>query len=257
MKSIGFIGGGRVATILLKGFEKAGVKTGQISVYDTSLPVLTLLEKEFPRVSVSATDPAAAAGSDLVLLALHPPVLSGSLGEISHLIKKDALVLSLAPKITLQALSGALPGHTRIARMIPNAASYSCKGFNPVAFHPEAGQAVKEDLLKLFSPLGAMPEVREDLLEAYAMISAMGHTYFWFQFQELLDLAIGFGMSREEAFTAVKEMLEGTMETYFNAGLSYEKLTDLVPVKPMVPAEEEIRTRYRELLGGLYLKIHP
>jgi pyrroline-5-carboxylate reductase len=49
---------------------------------------------------------------------------------------------------------------------------------------------MKAIVKELMLPLGSLPEVAEPRIEAYAMISAMGHTYFWPQIQKLKELAI-------------------------------------------------------------------
>jgi pyrroline-5-carboxylate reductase len=99
--------------------------------------------------------------------------------------------------------------------------------------------------------------VEEPKIEAYAMISAMGHTYFWFQVQKLKELAVEFGMDEEEAKDVVSEMLWGTTETLFNSGLSYAEVADLVPVKPLGDVEETIKGYYDQYLKALFGKIRP
>jgi len=256
MRTIGFIGGGRITTILLEGFKKAGIHFEGVNVYDTDPKVLVQLEKNFPGINCSSSDPSLAAASELLMLALHPPVLMENLEKIRTYCSSTTCFISLAPKITIKALSSALGAYTNIARMIPNAASYCCAGHNPVSFHAGFSEVLKKDLMDLFAPLGSLPVVDEDKLEAYAMISAMGHTYFWFQFQELLTLAREFGMQEKEAEKAVKEMVNGSVEAFFSSGLNFEQVNDLIPVKPMAAAEEDIRAFYREHLTALYRKIH-
>ncbi len=75
-----------------------------------------------------------------------------------------------------------------------------------------------------------MPEISDSKIEAYAVISAMGHTYFNFQLQKLKELAVSFGMDEDEASKAITYMFWGTTETLFNSGLSYSEVADLVPV---------------------------
>jgi pyrroline-5-carboxylate reductase len=43
MKTIGFIGGGRITRILLNGFKNADIKFEKISVYETDIMVLNQL----------------------------------------------------------------------------------------------------------------------------------------------------------------------------------------------------------------------
>jgi len=89
------------------------------------------------------------------------------------------------------------------------------------------------------------------------MISAMGHTYFWFQLEKLKELAISFGMEEQEAKDVISDMLWGTAETLFNSGLTYDEVVDLVPVKPLGEIEETIKGYYDLYLTALFSKIRP
>ena len=257
MKTIGFIGGGRITRILLNGFENASVAFGKISVYETNESVLNALKADYPQIDTSNTDSSDAASSDWVFIALHPPVLMEVLTTIKNPIKQDALVISFAPKITLDKIQSLLPGRLNFARMIPNAGSYLNKGYNPVCFSKNTDKKVREDFLFTFEKLGKVPVVPEMHLEAYAMISAMGHTYFWFQIQQLKELGLTYGLSDAETNETISAMLWGTAETLFNSGLTYDEVIDLVPVKPMAEHENTIKDYYRTCLNGLYQKIKP
>ena len=57
--------------------------------------------------------------------------------------------------------------------------------------------------------MGRWPEVEERTLEAYAILTGMGPTYFWYQWQALRDLAGQFGLSAEQADDALRHMIEG------------------------------------------------
>ena len=97
--------------------------------------------------------------------------------------------------------------------------------------------------------------VPEETLEAYAILTAMGPTYFWFQWQALRDLAGAFGLSSEATDRALRAMLDGAIRTLFDAGLTPEQVMDLVPVKPLAEAEPQILRVYRETLPGLHARL--
>lgn len=257
MKTLGFIGGGRITRILLNGFKNASVSLGRISVYETNESVLNALKVDYPQIETSGTDSSKAASSDWVFIALHPPVLMETLTAVRNSIKDTALVVSLAPKITIDKLRSVLPQVTNLARMNPNAGTYVNKGYNPISFAPSADKKVIEEFLGTFEKLGKVPVVQENQIEAYAMISAMGHTYFWYQLQQLKELGLSYGLTENEANKTISEMILGTTETLFNSGLNYEKVVDLVPVKPMAEHENTIREYYKTCLNGLYQKIRP
>ena len=85
----------------------------------------------------------------------------------------------------------------------------------------------------------------------------MGHTYFWFQLQQLKEMAQTFGLSETEAVQAIMAMLHGTAVTLFESGLKYEDVINLVPVKPMAPHEAAIKEFYQTSLNAIYQKIKP
>jgi pyrroline-5-carboxylate reductase len=257
MKTIGFIGGGRITRILLQGLKNAGISFERIFIYETSEMVLNALKSDFPQIDASAKDALEAASSDWVFIALHPPVLIETMKSLKDYIKKDALLISLAPKITLEKLQALLPNIQNMARMNPNAGTYVNRGFNPVCFARTANKTITGEFTDVFEKLGNVPIVREDQMEAYAVISAMGPTYFWFQLQQLKELAQSFGLSEKEARETISVMLMGTADTLFHSGLKYDDVINLVPVKPMAPYETAIKEFYETSLNGIYQKIKP
>jgi pyrroline-5-carboxylate reductase len=257
MRTLGFIGGGRITRILLNGFKNANVSFGKISVYETNETVLNNLKADYPQIETSGIDSSKAASSDWVFISLHPPILMETLNGLKNSVKKDSLIVSLAPKITIDKIKSVLPDVPNLARMNPNAGTYVNKGYNPVFFAPSAAESVRNEFLEIFEKLGKVPVVPENQIEAYAMISAMGHTYFWYQLQQLKELGLSFGLSESEANETISAMLWGTTETLFNSGLNYDKVIDLVPVKPMAEHENTIKEFYKTSLNGLYQKIKP
>jgi pyrroline-5-carboxylate reductase len=128
MKTLGFIGGGRITRVLLNGFKNANVLLEKITVYETNVTVLSALKADYPQIEISDTDSSKAASSDWVFIALHPPVLMDALNAVKNAIKKDALVISLAPKITINKIKSVLSDVPNLARMNPNAGTYVNKG---------------------------------------------------------------------------------------------------------------------------------
>ena len=252
-KSIGFIGAGRVAHIMLGGWQKANTRLGSVRVYDPSPEALDALKKAFPAIEVASE--AEAAGQSLVFLAVHPPMMEALLARIAPVLKSDAVVVSLAPRVRFPALQAKLGGFSRVARMNPNAPSIVGAGFNPVSFASGLPSDARAALLALMAPLGDSPEVDDALIEVCAVISAMGPTYFWFQFETIRQLAGEFGMSPELAQDAVRRMLHGAVETLFDGSLPPERVMDLVPVKPLAPDEAAIIGMLRDRVGAIHAKL--
>jgi pyrroline-5-carboxylate reductase len=255
--SIGFIGGGRITRIFLTAFKNASLTFSRVTVYDPQETVLQDLETRFPGIITTSADLKAAGEANMVFLAIHPPAIPETLARIRECLKEDAIVISLAPKFTIDKMSELLGGFGNLVRINPSASTIINKGLNPVFFSPSISGADKEKVGALMAHLGLMPEVAEAKIEAYAMISAMGHTYFWPQIQRLKELAVSFGMNDREAISVIKEMLTGTSETLFDSGLTYTEVTDLVPVKPLAEVESAITGFYDQYLTALFKRITP
>ena len=253
-KSWGFIGAGRVTRILLEGFKRADRLPEHIVVYDINPEVTIQLQNQYPGIAKADT-PAEAAQQDYVFLALHPPAMNSGMDAVRNDLNKDAIVISLAPKFTIEKLTGGLAGFARVARWLPNAATCIGHGYNPCAFSLSLSPVEQAELSSLFSSVGDCIRVTEEKIEAYAMIIAMGPTYFWFQWQKLFELGKGFGLSEEELKAGIPAMLNGAVQTYFASGLTPDQVIDLIPVKPMVEDESTIKTAMETRLTALYQKL--
>jgi pyrroline-5-carboxylate reductase len=254
-ESIGFMGGGRITRIILGGLQRAGKFPHKVVVSDTNAVVLARLMKEFPDIISSGSDNSGPAACDMVMVSLHPPVLMEALQQVKSVIKPGTVVVSLAPKLTLSKLSAILDRHARIVRMIPNAPSIVNRGYNPVVFSRAIPTAEKTAMMGLFELLGECPEVPEKNLEAYAILTAMGPTYLWFQWQALMDLGRSFGLREEALREGIGKMIEGAMLTMFASGLKPGDVMDLVPVKPLAEDEDAIRDMYTNRLSALFNKL--
>jgi pyrroline-5-carboxylate reductase len=254
-ETLGFIGGGRITNIFLQAFKGANVSFSKIVIFDPDTESLRKLQNNYSQIECESLDIESASRSDFVILAVHPPILLEILTEIRPFLKDDAIVVSLAPKITIKKIAQLLNGFQNIARVNPSATGIINQGINPVAFANALSDNQKENLLDLLHILGKAPIVEESKIEAYAVICAMGSTYFWFQLQQLKMLAISYGMDEKEAEETISEMINGTVSTLFNSNLTPEEVMDLVPVKPIGEYEETIKSFYLAKLNAIYEKI--
>lgn len=253
--SIGFIGGGRITKIFLQAFKNADFEFESVKVYEPNAETLEKLSTVFPQIEKSETA-AATASQQIVFLAVHPPVMMETLQNIKEAVGKETIVISLAPKITIEKMASVLPTK-KLVRMIPNATSFINKGFNPVAFSTGFEEKEKKQLLKLLKVLGKTFETEEAKLESYAIVSAMLPTYFWFQWLEIERIAKETGLSVDEARKTVKSTMKRAVNLYYNSGLTPTEVMDLIPVKPIGDVETEITDILDTKLMALYGKLKP
>ena len=253
--SLGFIGGGRITKIFLQAFANKKAEFQSIVVFDLNAELLVALKKQFPQIII-AQNLQQVASQSTVFIALHPPVIMETLDKIADVVCEETIFISLAPKITLEKIASKIKT-TNLARMIPNATSYINEGYNPVTFARGFSENEKSDVKQMLQLLGNTFEVAESKLEAYALISAMLPTYFWFQWNELNKLGIQMGLSEAESKASVQQTLIAAINLMFNSELSPENMMDLIPVKPIGDHQAQILEIYQNKLITLFEKIKP
>lgn len=254
--SVGFVGGGRVTRVILGGWQRAGEVPDDVVVCDVDGAALERIEALGTTARVVEGGIEEAAVCRVVFLAVHPPVVRSISGTLSAAVGRETIVVSLAPKLTIAALSSMLGGFARVVRVLPNAASLVGAGYNPVVFGDGVPAADRAEVAALLAPLGEAPEVAESELEAYAILTAMGPTYFWPQLYQLVALAEEFGLAKTPACIGLERMLSGAVAT-MRAGLSLEEAMGLVSARPLASLEPQILEGYRVTLKKLYEAIKP
>jgi pyrroline-5-carboxylate reductase len=255
LKSIGFIGGGRITKIVLQAMANKQIELPSVQVCDTNQEVLNTLQQQFPKIQTTASCEFTAK-KEIVVIALHPPVIMETLERIKNSVAEKTQVVSFAPKISIEKIASKL-AIKNIVRIIPNATSYINEGYNPVAFSAEFSSIDKQSLLEMLKTMGETFVVEESKLEAYAIVSAMLPTYFWFQWKEIQNLGIQMGLNESENKETVEQTLLAAIKLLYNSDLDYNEVIDLIPVKPIGEYEAQISEIYRSKLMGLFEKIKP
>ena len=248
---VGFIGGGRIVSALLYRLTTCCWPLRGLCVSDADVTVRTSLLSRFSDLEV-VRDNAVPASRRYVFLALHPKDVDETLAEIAPHLKEDAVLVSLVPSVTFAHLQALLGGFGRLARLMANAPSAVGAGYNPVCFAEGLDRKEREELQDLFSCFGAHPTVPESTLEGYTMLTALGPTYFWFQWQLLRELGHGFGLGAAETDAGLSAMLDGARRLMFDSGFGPDEVRELSSLTPLADAEPAIVASYRRELSALF-----
>jgi pyrroline-5-carboxylate reductase len=254
-KSLGFIGGSKSTSMLLRGFMNRDVKFKRIVVADSNPIVFEGLKSDFP--DIRADSVAVAAGQDIVFLALEQSLLMDTLALINNEFRENTIVVSLVRNINIAKLSLRLGKISRIARVLPSPATYINEAYTPVSFSPGFPANDKDTVMKLFGHLGRVVEVPEDKLETYSIMSAILPAYFWYQWKELVNMGREIGLSEEETIDFISESVSSSLHMNYRAGLSEDQVVDLMPVSPIQENDSEVREAYRRRLIDLYRRYKP
>lgn len=248
---VGFIGGGRIVRVILGGWRRAGFSPGEIVISDPDPGALSRIEALDLEAKAIRDGNSQAAAQPFLFLAVHPPVIRTLGPELSPVLGSNTVIISLAPKLTIAALSDLFGGFARIVRAIPNAPSIVGAGYNPVTFAEELPTADRSSVIDLLAPLGQSPEVPEPELEAYAILTATGPTYLWPQLYQLVGLSTEFGLPPDASLDGLEAMLNGAIAA-MRAGFGLEEAMGLVSGRPLASLEPVITEGYEQKLRKVY-----
>jgi len=226
---VGFVGGGNMATALIKGFVGAGLyKPAQICASDVDATKRAQLKRRLG-VAATADNAALVRGSKVIVLAVKPQILGAVLAEIAPLVAPRHLVISIAAGVPTGRLEAGLGAQARIVRVMPNAPALLGKGMAVVVRGRWAGAADERLALKLMGAVGkarAVPEER--LLDPVTGLSGSGPAYVYRFAEALIEGGVASGLTRELAAELALQTIRGAAAMLQEAGETPQRLREMV-----------------------------
>jgi pyrroline-5-carboxylate reductase len=226
---IGFLGAGKMATALARGWLNAKLVTPEQVLAADPLPeARDAYQKATGGLRVHADNRQVVAGSDVLLLAVKPQNLTAVLGEIRASLSARHLVVSIVAGATLRQLGDGLGPERRLVRVMPNTpcllgASASAYAPGPTAT-PEDVQLVD----RLLNAVGRAFRVPEKLLDAVTGLSGSGPAFVYVMIEALSDGGVKMGLPRDVATTLAAQTLLGAARMVLETGLHTGALKDMV-----------------------------
>lgn len=228
--TIGFLGAGKMATALAKGFLHAGlVEASQLVAADPAPAARDHFQAETGGRTVAANR-SAAQPSDVLILATKPDLVAAALSEISDDLAQNPnrLILSIAAGITLSKLEALVPAGVRVIRVMPNTPALIGAGAAGYALGARATAADGELAQQLLSAVGLALPVKESLLDAVTGLSGSGPAYVYQFIEALSDGAVAAGLPRDVATRLAAQTVLGGAKMVLETGLHPGALKDQV-----------------------------
>ncbi len=226
--SIGFLGAGRMATALARGFVVSGVaQPGKIVASDV-YPAARASFSEEVGARTTESNAEAVQDSQVVVLAVKPHQVVDALKEIAPDFSGDKLLVSIAAGVTLDQLQACLPEGARAVRVMPNTPALvgaSASGFALGSSATLDDAALTERLL---SSVGVAFQVKEELLDAVTGLSGSGPAYVYLMIEALSDGGVAAGLPRDIATKLAAQTLLGGAKMALETGQHPGALKDMV-----------------------------
>lgn len=223
--ALGVIGGGVMAEAIIS-------RAIASSVYD---PATILVSEPQPqrreywqqeyKVKVTA-DNNQVMTADTVLLAVKPQILSKVVAALDG-SDNHPLILSILAGVTLEKLETAFPD-CLIVRIMPNTPATVGAAMSAIAFSENVSEAQQEVAYKLFSAVGEVVTVPENLIDGVTGLSGSGPAYVALMVEALADGGVAVGLPRAIAQQLAIQTVLGTAKLLQETDLHPAILKDRV-----------------------------
>jgi pyrroline-5-carboxylate reductase len=225
---IGFLGAGRMAEALARGFLAAKlVEPADLYAHDVSEDRL----KFWRQAGLGATpggNVSVCNSADVLFIAVKPQSVNSLLSEIAGDVTANQLVVSIAAGVTIDSLERGLNAKRRIIRVMPNTPCLVGAAASGIA----AGATAKsEDLklvVKLFESVGVARVLPESLLDAVTGLSGSGPAFVFAMIEAMSDGGVRAGLPRDAATALAAQTVLGAAKMVLETGKHPGELKDAV-----------------------------
>jgi pyrroline-5-carboxylate reductase len=224
---IGFLGAGKMATALARGWMQAGLVTLDHLCASDPLPQARADFTRLAGVSCLDDNKQVVAAADVLVLAVKPQVMPALLAEVRPQLAEQ-LVISIAAGYTLKRLTRDLGEGRRLIRVMPNT---PCLVNASASAYAASAGATPDDVAlvdRLLGSVGRAFALPERLLDAVTGLSGSGPAYVFVVIEALSDGGVRMGLPRDVATQLAAQTVFGAAKLLLETGQHPGMLKDMV-----------------------------
>jgi len=233
LQKIGFVGSGKMAMALAKGFMAEGLITpAQVFASDISDASLAPWKKLGAKTTNNNTQ--VLKSSDIVFIAVKPHIFPSVIQDFRNEAKgvtDSKLYVSILTGVKTQTLYDGLSSvvpNPRVIRVAPNTPALVGSGSSAYSLGPGALKEDGEIVNKLLTSVGICEEAPERLLDAVGALSASGPAYIYTVIEGLADGGVVQGLPRAMAIKFAAQTVMGAAKMVLETGTHTGQLKDEV-----------------------------
>ena len=224
--TIAFFGAGKMASALIQGLLRSGIcQPGDITAASPDPSHLKALQ-DSTGIHVTASNSEAARAADAAILCVKPKEAAAALAQASPELD-GKLLLSIAAGLRLSTLKKSAPA-SRIVRAMPNTPALVGKSATAYAAAPEATALDIAMVERIFSSIGEVHAVEENLIDAVTAVSGSGPAYIFLVIEAMTEGGIRCGLPASLAQRLAIQTVAGAGELCLQTGEDPATLREMV-----------------------------
>ena len=229
-KTIGFIGGGNMASAIIGGILNSGL-TSEDHIIATARTERTLLSlQERFQIRTTRSNPEAASLSDILFLAVKPHLFPEIIAEIRDSIPKHAILVSIAAGQSLDAIEGFFKKTVKLVRAMPNTPALVGEAMSALCPNENISQSELSEISSIFNSFGVCEIVPESMMDTVVGLfpPERGKSPVLLFLLPLADAAVADGMPRSQAYKFAAQAVLGSAKMVMETGKHPAELKDMV-----------------------------
>jgi pyrroline-5-carboxylate reductase len=253
ISSIGFLGSGKMATAMARGFISAGlVRPEHITASATSDSSPNLQRMKEYGIRVTSSNSEVVKNSSVVWVATKPHAVGSVLREVSPVVRREQLFVSVAAGTTLRSLSKSLPEGAKVVRCMPNTPVVVRNGVTVYSRNGTVGEDDKDVVQHMLASVGLGVEMPEHYMDIITGLTGCGPSYMYVMLDALADGGVYAGIPKEIGLRLIAHTMIGAAKMVLENGKHPQELKDDV-CSPAGTSIQAIRTLEKAGFRGIVM----
>lgn len=227
-KHLGFIGCGNMAGAIIGGIVAGGRVAAENITASDILEENLKKANEAHGIAVTFDNKETARTSDILVLSVKPQFYMPVIGEIRDEIKTDAVIVTIAPGISLQAVGDAFGRPVKVVRTMPNTPALVGAGMTGACANDLVTDEEMATVLELFGTFSRVEIVPERLMDVVGAVGGAAPAYVFMLIEAMADAAVSDGMPRAQAYRFAGQTVMGSAKLLLETGRHPGELKDMV-----------------------------
>jgi pyrroline-5-carboxylate reductase len=226
MKTIGFIGAGKMAQAMISGILHTNLLSPE-NIIASALTENTLMTiKQKFQIRTTMKNQEVAQFADILILAVNPNVHSKVINEIKGFVKPDSIIITIAAGVTLEDLNKEFGRKLKFIRSMPNTPSLVGEGMSVLCPNENVDSKDLEQVVQLFNSFGKTECLTESLMDAVPAISGSSPAYVYMFIEAMADGGVQQGIPRNQAYRLAAQAVLGAAKMVLETGKHPGQLKD-------------------------------
>ena len=238
---LGFIGTGNMASAIMGGIIGKKMISAEEIIGADLLELGREKVKEQFGIQVKEKNQEVVEKAEVIILSVKPQFYEEVINQIKDCVKKEQIIITIAPGKTLAWLAEKFGKEVKIVRTMPNTPALVGEGMTAMCPNEYMEKEEIEYVKQLLESFGRVEVVPERLMDVVVSVSGSSPAYVFMMIEAMADAAVSGGMPRAQAYQFAAQAVYGSAKMVLETGKHPGELKDMV-CSPAGTTIEAVRT---------------